>query len=149
MKQVFLSYAHTDGRKAKRLFDDLNRKASIRVWFDRDLLPGQRWEPAILNAIRGSDYFIALLSNQGVSSPGFRHSEVNEALEVAKKFPEEWIFLIPARLDDCRMPFQAMEAFTYADLFPRWADGVDKICTALTHHAASGRDLSKKNRLNL
>jgi hypothetical protein len=98
---------------------------SIRVWFDReDLLPGVRWKPAIRKAIRESDYFLAVLSQQAVSNRGFRHSELRDALDVAKEFPENWIFVVPTRLDDCPMPFQELEEFSYADLFPEWDDGV-------------------------
>jgi hypothetical protein len=150
MEQVFLSYARADSKKAKRLFNDLRRKASLRIWFDDvDLLPGQRWESAIRKAIRESRYFIAVLSHEGVSTPGFRHTEVSEAIEEAKKFPEDWIYLIPTRLDDCRMPFQTMEAFHHVDLFRGWADGVKKICRTLKHRVADEKDVSKGKTLDL
>ena len=81
VKQVFLSYARADGKKAKRLHDELCRSASVRIWFDRiDLLPGVKWEPAIRKAIRESDCFLALFSNQSVTTRGVRHSELREAL---------------------------------------------------------------------
>jgi TIR domain len=81
VKQVFLSYARADGKKAKRLYDELCRSASVRIWFDRiDLRPGVKWEPAIRKAIRESDCFLALLSNQSVTTRGVRHSELREAL---------------------------------------------------------------------
>lgn len=128
MKQVFLSYARADGKKAKRLYEDLCRLGLIRVWFDRvDLLPGIKWKPAIRKAIRESDYFLAVLSRNAVSTRGVRHSELREAYEVAKEFPEDWIFLIPTRLDDCSMPFSELEEFNYADLFPKWKEGVAQL----------------------
>lgn len=95
MKKVFLSYARADARKAKRLYEDLSRKPSLRVWFDRNLLPGQRWEPAIRKAIRESDYFLAVLSKKAVSNRGFRHTELREALRVAEEFPENSIYRTP------------------------------------------------------
>src|SRR5262249_40109138 len=95
------------------------------------------------------DYFVAVLSHEAVSNRGFRHTELREALKVADEFPEDWIFLIPTRLDDCRMPFQAMEVFNYVDLFPRWSDGVNEICRTLTYPAVSEKDLSKGNTLGL
>src|SRR5262245_4720292 len=125
MKQVFLSYARTDGDKAKRLYRDLSRLPSIHVWFDReDLLAGLLWRPAIRKAIRESKFFIALLSCAAVSKRGFRHTELREALEVMQEFPENRIFLIPTRLDDCRMPVDKLEDITCADLFPDWDEGV-------------------------
>src|SRR5215472_457974 len=129
MKQAFLSYARADSKKAKRLYQDLRRLAGIRIWFDRiDLLPGVKWEPAIRKAIRESDYFLAVLSNQSISTKGVRHSELREALEVAKEFPEDWIYLVPIRLDDCSMPISALNDLNYTDLFPRWKDGIAQLC---------------------
>ena len=129
MKQAFLSYARADSKKAKRLYEDLRRLAGIRIWFDRiDLLPGVKWEPAIRKAIRESDYFLAVLSNQSVSTKGVRHSELREALEVAKEFPEDWVYLVPTQLDDCPMPFSELQELNYADLFPKWKDGLAQLC---------------------
>jgi len=128
VSQVFLSYARADGESAKRLYDDLRRLVSTRVWYDRvDLLPGLKWKPAIFKAIRESDYFIAVLSQNSVSTRGVRHSELRKALEVADEFPEDWIFLVPTRLDDCPMPISELEEFTYADLFPNWKEGIAQL----------------------
>lgn len=129
MKQVFLSYARVDGKKAKQLYEDLCRLAPARIWYDRvDLLPGVKWKPAIRKAIRESDYFLAVLSNQSVASRGVRHSELREALEVMTEFPEDSIYLVPTRLDDCPMPFDELKELNYADLFPKWKDGVAQLC---------------------
>lgn len=128
MKQVFLSYARADSKKAKRLYDELCRLRHIRVWFDRvDLLPGVKWEPAIRKAIRESDYFLAVLSSRSVSTRGVRHSELREALDVSKQFPSDWIYLVPTRLDDCPMPFPELTELNYVDLFPTWRDGVGQL----------------------
>jgi hypothetical protein len=150
MKQAFLSYAREDSRKAKRLYADLRRKASIRVWIDsEELLPGARWEPAVRKAIRESDYFLAVLSNKAVAARGFRHTELREALEVAKEFPEDWIYLIPTRLDECRMPFSEMEAYNYADLFPRWGDGLNRVCRTLKYHGGGRKESPQGDTLDL
>src|ERR1700740_375627 len=128
-KQVFLSYARVDSKKAKQLYKDLCRLAPVRIWYDRvDLLPGIKWKPAIRKAIRESDYFLAVLSNQSVMTRGVRHSELREALEVMKEFPEDWVYLVPTRLDDCPMPFDELKELNYADLFPKWRDGVGEFC---------------------
>jgi hypothetical protein len=126
MKKVFLSYARLDLRQARRLCADLRKFPALRVWFDKDdLLPGMRWRPAIRKAIRESDYFIALMSKQSVAKRGFRQSELRQALEVFEEFPDDQIFLIPTRFDNCRPPLEDLEAITYADLFPEWDDGVE------------------------
>jgi len=144
MKQVFLSYARVDGKKANQLYDDLRRLAPVRIWFDQvDLLPGVKWEPAIRKAIRESDYFLAVLSTQSVATRGVRHSELREALEVRKEFPEDWIYLVPTRLDNCPMPFAELKELNYADLFPKWKDGVAQLCRIFgsqKHNDPTARD---------
>ncbi len=151
MKQAFLSYARADSEKAERLFKHLRRclGPEVYVWFDRvDLLPGVRWDPAIRRAIRESDYFLAVLSNEAVSTRGFRLTELREAIEMSKEFPVDWIFLIPTRLDDCPMPFPDVEEFNYTDLFPEenWQKGVAQICRTIKAFAAGRGRLGPDGR---
>jgi hypothetical protein len=132
MKQVFLSYARLNSRHAQKLFEELCADGSVKVWFDRkDLLPGMRWRPAIRKAIRESRYFVALLSRSAVTRRGFRHEELREAVDVMREFPDGQIFLIPARLDDCKMPVYEIDELTYADLFPSWKEGVARLRRSL------------------
>jgi TIR domain len=132
MKQVFLSYARLDQAKAGRLYKDLAAASPLKIWYDReDLMSGMRWRPAIRKAIRDSDYFIALLSSRAVSRRGYRNSELREAIDVMREFPDDKVFLIPTRLDDCSMPLQEIEELTYADMFPRWKDGVVQLRKSL------------------
>ena len=43
----FLSYAREDSQSARTLFERLTA-AGATVWFDEhELIPGQRWQPAI------------------------------------------------------------------------------------------------------
>ena len=132
MKQVFLSYGHLDRERARRLYEDLCASLAIHVWFDEeDLLPGMKWRPAIRKAIRESRYFIALLSEESASRRGFRHSELSQGLEVMTEFPDDQIFLIPTRLEDCEPPLEELRELTYADLFPDWDAGVARLRKSL------------------
>jgi hypothetical protein len=136
VRQVFLSYARIDGAKARRLSQDLGSTPGIRVWFDRvDLLPGMRWKPAIRKAIRESHYVVAMFSRQSVRRKGYRDTELAQALGILKEFPQDRIFLVPTRLDDCQPPRGEVEDLTYADLFPQWADGLLRLRASLTHRA--------------
>lgn len=128
MARIFLSYARSDDRSARRLYDALSAETHHEVWFDRaSLLAGARWEPAIRKAIREADYFVALLSRKSVTARGYRHSELRQAVEVLSEFPVEHVYLIPARLDDCEMPDPKLNEINRVDLFPRWKDGVAAI----------------------
>lgn len=129
--KVFISYAREDIDYAKRLFNDL-RKASFEPWLDcESLLPGQRWEPAIEQAMRESRYFLALMSSRSSAKRGFVQKELSKALDLLEQLPEKDIFLIPARLDDCEPSHSALRGVQWVDLFPSWETGLERILRAL------------------
>jgi hypothetical protein len=132
MLRVFISYAREDIESARRLYQELKTKKGIEPWFDEaSLLPGLKWRPAIRKAIRESDFFIALLSKRSTSRKGYALSELSSALEILKEFPDDQIYLIPVRLDDCQMPFEDLRDIHYIDLFFDWRKGVERVLTAI------------------
>jgi hypothetical protein len=138
--KVFISYAREDLASAKRMFDEL-KAAGFEPWFDKEcLLPGQRWEVGIEQAIRSSHYFIAILSSHSVAKRGYVQKEIRRALEILDQIPESDIFLIPARLSECRPSHIALEQLNWVDLFPDWETGVQKIISLLKTHSPSGLD---------
>lgn len=144
MKRSFLSYARIDLKYAARLHRDL-QAAGADVWFDRvDLQPGVEWRPAIRKAIREAKYFVPVLSKQSVSSAGFRHSELREALEIWQEFPPGKVYLIPVRLDKCRIPFPEVERVQCADLFLGWKAGVAQLATALGARKSQSKPTRQK-----
>jgi hypothetical protein len=125
--KVFLSYGREDGAAATRLRDDL-RSDSVEIWRDRDnLLPGERWKDVIAEAIRKSDYFIAVLSSSSVSRRGYLNAEIREALAVVAELPANEPFIIPVRLDECESTHRELSEFNRVDLFPAWSDGVRQL----------------------
>jgi len=128
---AFISYAHEDFEAARRLYRDL-KQAGLDVWFDKEsLLPGQRWKVAIKQAIKNSRYFLALLSSHSVTRAGFVHSELAEAMEVLDDFPESDIFIILVRLDDCKPSHEKLRDLHWADMFPKWEDGLARILRSM------------------
>lgn len=132
MLKVFISYAHEDIESAMRLYQELKSVDGIEPWLDKERLqPGIKWRPAVRKAIRESDFFIALLSKHSTSRKGFVHHEMRDALEILKEFPEDEIFLIPIRLDDCKMPFDDLSEIQYVDFFPDWDKGMKKVLAVI------------------
>ncbi|NPV63728.1 MAG: toll/interleukin-1 receptor domain-containing protein [Methanotrichaceae archaeon] len=128
---VFISYAHEDDEAAVRLYHDL-KKAGVNPWIDKEnLLPGQNWRTEIKKAIRSSRYFIAVLSTNSVGRKGYVQKEVADALNILDEFPESEIFIIPIRLDDCRPSHEKMGELHWANMFPIWEDGLQKILSTL------------------
>ena len=129
--KVFISYAREDIEIARKLRDDLE-KAGIKTWLDKeDLLPGQKWRDVISREIRESSYFIALLSSGSLSKHGFVQSELKKALDALKEFPSDQIFVIPVRIDDCKPQDEQLQNLHWADLFPSYENGLNKILRAL------------------
>ncbi|MGC1927949.1 MAG: TIR domain-containing protein [Candidatus Nitrosopolaris sp.] len=129
--KVFISYAQEDIEAAQRLYLNL-KDSGLEPWLDRiKLLPGQRWKPAIKEAIQNSRYFIALFSSNSVEARGFVQKQLKEALDILDEFPSEDIFIIPARLDDCKVSEDKVNELYMVDLFRDWGSGIEKILKAM------------------
>ncbi|VVB94982.1 TIR domain protein [uncultured archaeon] len=124
---VFLSYAKEDLKNAKKIFEDL-KKQGINIWVDFDSLrPGEKWEPTIKKAIKECRYFLAVLSSNSETKKGFVQKEITLALEIRDEFPEQDIYIIPIRLNDCHPSHEKLNEHHRVDMFPSWDDGIHKI----------------------
>jgi hypothetical protein len=131
LPRVFIAYAAEDHAFADRLFDGLEA-FGCAPWLDRrKLLPGQDWPRRIQEAIESSDYFIACFSSRSVNKRGGFQVEVRHALECARKIPLDEVFLIPVRLDECRVPARIQRETQYVDLFPDWEVGLARVLTII------------------
>ncbi len=126
-KTVFISYAREDVQSAERLYKDLEI-AGLNPWLDKEaILPGYKWKFAIYQAIKSSRFFIPLFSSNSVEKIGYIQNELKYAIEVSKNFPEKDVYIIPARLDSCNIPFEILEEIQTVDLFPDWDKGINDI----------------------
>lgn len=125
--RIFIAYASEDGAAADRLFDQLTVHG-FAAWLDRrKLLPGQNWPRRIEEAISSSDFFIACFSGRSVHKKGGFQTELRYALDCARRMPLDDVFLIPARLDNCRVPIRIQRETQYVDMFPDWDEGFERI----------------------
>ena len=125
--RIFIAYATEDGAAAERLFNELTARG-FAAWLDRrKLLPGQDWPQRIEDAIASSDFFIACFSTRSVRKRGGFQAEIRHALHFASMVPLDEVFLIPVRLDDCRVPARIQRETQYVDLFPDWPAGFERI----------------------
>ena len=133
-KQVFLTYAHSDKKAVRQIYHRLIRN-QINTWLDeKELIPGQDWKHEIRQAILRSKIVIVCLSKQFNKQGGFRHEELQIALEKARSFPEGEIFIVPARLEKCDLP-EPLRQWQCVDLFE--ADGFRKLLRALKKDLSS------------
>jgi TIR domain/Pentapeptide repeats (8 copies) len=130
--KVFISYAREDLELAKKLYLTLGRIRGYEPWLDQErLLPGVEWEPEIMRAIEESHAIILLLSARCMRKTGFVQREIREAIEKAKLYPPGRVNIIPARVDDCTVPYPELRKIQRVDLFPMWQTGFVKILTSL------------------
>lgn len=131
--QIFISYAKEDKSFAERIYIDL-LTSRFTPWIDsKQILGGQSWEKAIRGAIRISSCFLAILSSQSVGKRGFVQREIRYALEVAEKFPEGEIFVVPLRIDECETSFEGLQRLHRIDLFPSYEDGFEALLETLKY----------------
>lgn len=133
--QVFLAHVREDQAAVERLYDALER-AGFRAWMDvRNLVPGQNWPRAIERAIERSDYFIACFSRNSVNKWGGFQAEIRYALDCARRIPLDEIFVVPVRLDACRVPRSIQRELQYVDLFPDWERGAARLVGTMRRRA--------------
>ena len=134
---VFIAYALEDRETARILAAALSA-AGFAPWIDVDkLLPGQNWPRAIEGAIESSEFFVACFSTHSVSRKGGFQAELRYALDCARQIPLDEIYLVPVRLEACRVPPSIQREFQYVDLFPNWDTGVCRLVTAMREELAS------------
>jgi len=131
---VFLCHSSDDKAAVRELYDRLQTDG-YQPWLDeKDLLPGQDWEGAIRRAVRETDVVIVCLSCRSITKEGFVQKEIRIALDVADEKPEDTIFLIPARLEECQTP-DRFSKWHWVNLFED--DGYHRLIQALQQRAAT------------
>jgi sugar/nucleoside kinase (ribokinase family) len=126
--RIFLCHASEDKNSALTLYDRL-RNDQFEPWLDaKDLLPGQDWDAQIRKAVGLSDVVIVCLSHQSIGKTGYVQKEIVRALDTAQEKPEETIFIIPARLEECEVPSR-LRNLHWVDLFSD--DGYGRLVLAL------------------
>jgi len=104
--KAFICYSKLDKDIVKGLSQNL-RIQGVDPWVDEEkILPGQDWELEIEKSINSSDVIITCFSNRSINKPGYINKELKMALDVADKQPENTIFIIPLRFEDCPVPIR-------------------------------------------
>jgi hypothetical protein len=129
--RVFISYAREDERYAKRLYDDI-KSAGLDPWLDKEcILPGEDWKISIRKGIRESRYFIPLLSSNSVERRGYVQKELKQALDILEEISPSGVFVIPVRLDDCKVSSKRINSRHIEDLSKNWDQGIKRILKSM------------------
>lgn len=116
--RVFLAHSSFDKPVIRELYQKLSNEGWIDPWLDEEkLMPGQDWSREITKAVRESDVLIVCLSENSVEKEGCIQKELKYALDATFEKPEGAIFIIPIRLDNCKVPSRLM-SYHWLDYFP-------------------------------
>lgn len=116
--RVFLCHASQDKPVVRELYRLLLTEGWIDPWLDEEkLLPGQDWDMEIEKAVESADSVIVCVSNASVSKEGYIQRELRFVLDIALEKPEQTIFIVPLRLDECELP-RRLRSWQYLDYFP-------------------------------
>jgi TIR domain-containing protein len=126
---IFVSYARKDIDRVRPVYEEL-KQAGFVLWLDQEqLVAGQYWEDEIVRVIRAARIFLLFLSSSWVDSRGFIQKELRLALDVLQELPSDQVFIVPVRLDDCKVPPELSE-LNWMDL--RGESDAGKLCRALS-----------------
>jgi len=131
--KVFLCHSSGDKPQVKKLYDVLLARG-MDPWLDSEkLLPGQDWNFEINKALDASDVIVLCLSQKSVDKEGYVQKEIRIAIDRALEMPEGRIFLIPARLEECELPYK-IRTYQWVDLFSE--EGMVKLMKSLNLRAS-------------
>jgi hypothetical protein len=126
----FLCYSKENSTGVREFRERLKAETWIDPWFDEeDILPGEKWEGSVAEAVHNSHAVIIFLSSLAVRTEGFFHVELKLALDAAAEKPDGTIFIIPIRLDACDVP-ERLRPYQYVDYFGD-AEQKDRVYTSL------------------
>lgn len=114
--RIFLCHSSGDKKAVRELYHQLYADG-FDPWLDEENLePGQQWEKEIPRAVRNSDVVIVCLSHGSITKTGYVQKEIKFALDVADQQPEDTIFLIPVKLEECNVP-ERLSQWQWVNLF--------------------------------
>ena len=132
--KAFLCHSSGDKEMVRSLYHHL-RSDGFDPWFDEEkLLPGQIWAREIPRAVKNSDIVIVCLSKSSISKRGYVQKEIKFALDTAEEHPEDIIFLIPLRLEECVVP-DRLARWQWVDIYSE--KGYDRLLSALRARAVN------------
>ena len=133
--KVFFSYARADSDFALKLSKDM-RSAGAELWIDQlDIQPGERWDEAVENALKGCPCLLIVLSPAAVASDNVL-DEVAHAIDNDKK-------ILPVLYQDCDIPFR-LKRFQHVN----FTDNYERAFHKLLESLASSTSVNEKEKIS-
>jgi len=120
---VFTSYAHKDEDMREELDVHLamiKRQPAIKVWNDREIIPGDEWDDSIKEELNSADIILLLVSPRFLASRYIYDVEIKTALE---RHENKSAIVVPIILKACDW---TVTEFAKLQALPRNATPVNK-----------------------
>jgi len=125
MSDVFISYSSRDRQIADRIAGDLTQ-LGLKVFYDKELLPGEAWRPRLANELKRAKYVLVLLSPAYVRSEWAERELEAAALSEAEGSTR----IIPVLVEDTEIP-PFLRSKYYADLRKDYQAGLELVRKAI------------------
>ena len=113
--KIFISYAKENLSDALQYFNKLE-ELGLEPWLDeKKILPGEKWENAILDAFNNSQVIILLISSKSIDKRGFVQKEAKWALKKLEEKLDNDIYIIPIMIERCEVPTSISSIVQYID----------------------------------
>ena len=127
--QIFVSYSHKDEALKDALLEHLaplQREGRIAPWTDRDIVPGEAWEPAIFDRLEESNLILLLVSSSFLASNFCYDREMKRALELRARGKARVVPVIVRPCDWKTAPFADFQGLPKdAQPISKWDDPDD------------------------
>ena len=135
---AFISYVRENKGIVDRLVDEL-QSHGVEVWLDRNnIVPGQRWQDAVKNAIQNGAFFIACFSRElEQRERSYVHEELLLAIDELRKMPRDRVWFIPVLLNEAKIPShrisdsETIASLSAVSLYEGWERGIANILRAM------------------
>lgn len=125
---IFLCHSSGDKQAVRDLYERL-RADGFDPWLDdEDLLPGQDWHQIIPKIVSTADIVLVCLSRGSVNKIGYVQKEIKYALDAADEHPDNTIYLIPLKLEECDIPVR-LSRWQWVSLFE--TNGYERLLRSL------------------
>ena len=126
MSEVFISYSSRDRQFADRIAEDLTH-LGVKVFYDKELVPGEAWAPRLAHELKRAKYVLVLLSPSYVKSQW----AIKELEAAALAESEGSTRIIPVLVEETEIP-PFLQTKYYADLRENYQAGMELVRKALT-----------------
>lgn len=141
---IFICHTEEDIKAARDLYKNL-KQAGFSPWLDEiDVLPGRNRDMQIENAMKSADFALVCLSQFSIARKGYLNEDIKWIMDHQDEMPEDKIFMIPVKLDECDLQ-ERFYGIRTVNLFE--PGGFERLTNALEYQLGKNTD-SYSERIN-